>query len=78
MIVEQGPAIVEWAIKTGKAVAPLVAAAAAGAIIGCSLGKIKEFERKIVTPFIAEHAANTLSFLGLTDDISAAKLKISL
>ncbi len=56
----------------------MVAAAAAGAIIGCALGKIKEFEKKIVTPFIAEHIANTSSFLGLTDDISAAKLKIRL
>ncbi len=78
MLVEKAPAILEWAKQTGKAVAPLVAAAAAGALIGCALGKIEEFERKIVTPFIAEQTANALSFLGLTDDIGAAKLKISL
>jgi hypothetical protein len=52
----------------------LVAAAAAGALIGCALGKIKDFERKTLTPQIAKTIASTLHSLNVTDDISAEKL----
>ena len=45
----------------------LLAAAGAGAAIGCALGKLQEYQLKIVNPYISKHVAATASRMGIND-----------
>jgi hypothetical protein len=61
-------------------VGKLVSCAAVGILIGCTLGKIEEYQRSVISPYIAKATSKTARFLGLIedDDISEAKFSVSL